>query len=118
MISNPTCKGKTSEAVMLAALVKLGESVLVPCGEDPYELALDERGRLVRIQCNTGHSRDGCANCASQRALLTAAQRRAYRQLTIAALGLDLPSLARHLRNRRLQRVPELRRVPRIDIAA
>jgi hypothetical protein len=30
MIANTTSKGKTSKAVILAALVKLGKSVLVP----------------------------------------------------------------------------------------
>jgi len=60
MISNPTSKGKTSEAVILAALVKLGKSVLVPWGEERYDLALDEGGKLVRIQCKTGHIRDRC----------------------------------------------------------
>ena len=60
MIINPTAKGKTSEAVILAALVKLGKSVLIPWGEERYDLALDEGGRLVRIRCKTGHIRDGC----------------------------------------------------------
>src|SRR5947207_473641 len=58
MISNPTGKGKTSEAVILAALVRLGKSVLIPWGEERYDLALDEGGRLVRIQSKTGHIRD------------------------------------------------------------
>ena len=61
MILNPTSKGKTSEAIMiLAALVRMGKSVLIPWGEERYDLALDEGGRLVRIQCKTGHVRDGC----------------------------------------------------------
>jgi PD-(D/E)XK endonuclease len=60
MISNPTSKGKTSEAVILAALVRLGKSVLIPWGEERYDLALDDGGTLVRIQCKTGHIRDGC----------------------------------------------------------
>ena len=60
MILNPTSKGKASEAVILAALVKLGKSVLIPWGEERYDLALDEDGKLVRIQCKTGHLRDGC----------------------------------------------------------
>jgi hypothetical protein len=51
MIPNPTSKGKTSEAVILAALVKLGKSVLIPWGEERYDLGLDEDSRLVRIQC-------------------------------------------------------------------
>jgi hypothetical protein len=60
MIANPTSKGKTSEAVILAALVKMGKSALVPWGEERYDPVLDEGGKLVRIQCKTGHIRDGC----------------------------------------------------------
>jgi hypothetical protein len=60
MISNPTSKGKTSEAVILASLVKLGKSVLIPWGEERYDLALDDDGKLVRIQCKTGSLANGC----------------------------------------------------------
>src|SRR5215475_3402561 len=60
MISSPTGKGKASEAVVLAMLVRLGKHVLLPWGEERYDLALDEGGALVRIQCKTGHLRDGC----------------------------------------------------------
>jgi PD-(D/E)XK endonuclease len=58
MILNPTGKGKTTEAVILATLVKLGKSVSILWGEERYDLALDEGGRLMRIQCKTGHIRD------------------------------------------------------------
>ena len=60
MIPNPTSKGKTTEAIILAALVKLGKSVLIPWGEERYDLAVDEGGRLLRIQCKTGVLRNGC----------------------------------------------------------
>jgi PD-(D/E)XK endonuclease len=60
MITNPTTRGKIGEAVILAALVRLGKHVLLPWGEERYDLALDEGGKLVRIQCKTGHIRDGC----------------------------------------------------------
>jgi|SRR5579864_1605620 len=60
MISNPTSKGKTSEAVILAALVRLGKHVLVPWGEERYDLAIDDDGRLMRVQCKTGTLRNGC----------------------------------------------------------
>jgi hypothetical protein len=49
---------------------------------------------------------------------LTAAQQRAYRQLAIYSLGLDIATLTRQLRARRLQRMPELRIVPTSDRAA
>ena len=60
MRANPTSKGKASEAVILPAPVRLGKRVLMPWGEERYDLALDEGGTLVRIQCKTGHIRDGC----------------------------------------------------------
>src|SRR5438105_7224457 len=60
MITNPTTTGKIGEAVILAALVKLGKHVLLPWAEDRSDLALDDGGDLVRIQCKTGHIRDGC----------------------------------------------------------
>ena len=60
MIPNPTSRGKASEAVILAALVKMGKSVQVPWGEERYDLAVDEGGTLVRIQCKTGTLVDGC----------------------------------------------------------
>jgi hypothetical protein len=55
---------------------------------------------------------------ASHGAALTTGQRRAYRQLAIHALGLDVPTLTRTLRARRLERMPELRLLPPADIAA
>ncbi len=60
MISNPTSKGKISEAALLAALVKMGKHVLIPWGEERYDLAIDDDGQLVRIQCKTGALRNGC----------------------------------------------------------
>jgi hypothetical protein len=55
---------------------------------------------------------------ASRSVSLTVAQQRAYRQLAIAALGLDLPTLTRELRARRLQRMPLLQLLPPTDRAA
>jgi len=40
MIPNPTSTGKTGEAVILATLVKLGKSVVIPWGEERCDLAL------------------------------------------------------------------------------
>ncbi len=49
---------------------------------------------------------------------LTPAQRRAYRRLAIYALGMDIATLTRDLRARRLERMPEQRLVPTSDLAA
>ena len=54
----------------------------------------------------------------TEAAALTPGQRRAYRQLAIYALGIDISSLTQTLRARRLERMPELRLVPPADIAA
>jgi hypothetical protein len=62
MIINPTARGKRSEAKILSELVEAGRSVLIPWGEERYDLALDEGGRLVRIQCKTGILRGGCVD--------------------------------------------------------
>ena len=55
---------------------------------------------------------------SSDGAALTADQRRAYRQLAIHALGLDVATLTRTLRARRIERMPVLRLLPPADIAA
>ena len=60
MIANPTRKGKTTEAIILSILAQQGKAVLVPWGEERYDLALDDDGRLIRIQCKTGVLRNGC----------------------------------------------------------
>lgn len=58
------------------------------------------------------------AERAAARLPLNASQQRAYRRLAIAALGLDVPTLTRQLRARRLEALPELRLVPAADLAA
>jgi hypothetical protein len=60
MISNPTRKGKTTEAIILAILVGLGKAVLVPWTEERYDLVIDDGGKTTRIQCKTGVLRNGC----------------------------------------------------------
>lgn len=46
---------------MLAALLQLGKRVLLPFGGGArYDLAFDENGQLVRVQCKTGALRKGC----------------------------------------------------------
>jgi len=62
MIMNPTARGKRTEAKILGELALAGRSVLVPWGEERYDLALDEGGRLVRIQCKTGILHGGCVD--------------------------------------------------------
>jgi hypothetical protein len=60
MIINPTQKGKRTEAAILCVLDGLGKSVLIPWGEERYDLVVDEGGGFQRIQCKPGILRRGC----------------------------------------------------------
>jgi hypothetical protein len=63
--------GDISEAVVTAALLRAGKTVLAPFGDrSRYDIALDEDGKLVRIQVKTGWVSDGCLvfrTCSSTR---------------------------------------------------
>jgi PD-(D/E)XK endonuclease len=55
---------RTTLAVMMA-LRELGYGVLVPFGENTrYDLVIDDRTRLLRVQCKTGRLRDGAVRFA------------------------------------------------------
>jgi hypothetical protein len=60
MIPNPTQKGKRTEAAILRVRVELGKSVLIPWGEERFDLVVYEANRFQRIQCKTGTLRRGC----------------------------------------------------------
>jgi hypothetical protein len=52
--NNTTKKGEITESVTLARLVQLGYEWLIPWGHDHrYDIAIDDDGKLVRIQCKT-----------------------------------------------------------------
>lgn len=55
-------KGDRTEAVVLAALVKAGYTVLIPFGVARYDLAIDARSGtgIKTVQCKTGRVRKGC----------------------------------------------------------
>lgn len=51
---NTKTVGDISEAMVLAALVRVGKNVLIPWGDNlRYDMAYDEGGKLIRIQCKT-----------------------------------------------------------------
>lgn len=54
--NNTSRKGEITESVILAKLVQLGYECLIPWGHDHrYDIAIDDDGKLVRIQCKTAH---------------------------------------------------------------
>ena len=67
--TRPCDRGNQSEGAVLAALLKLGRTVLVPYGRTcSYDLVIEDAGRFVRIQVKTGWLRDGALafNACSQ----------------------------------------------------
>lgn len=63
----PSEIGERSEAAVLAALVCAGKHVLLPFGEQRrYDLAYEEGGRLVKVQCKTGWLRKGAIEFRTQ----------------------------------------------------
>ena len=52
--NNASRKGEITESMILARLVQLGYECLIPWGHDHrYDIAIDDDGKLVRIQCKT-----------------------------------------------------------------
>jgi hypothetical protein len=57
---NTATKGEITECMVLARLTQLGYKCLIPWGHDHrYDLAIDDDGKFVRIQCKTAHYRKG-----------------------------------------------------------
>ena len=57
---NTTKKGEITEIMVLARLIQLGYTCLIPWGHDHrYDSAVDDDGRLVRVQCKTVRSIEG-----------------------------------------------------------
>lgn len=53
--------GNVTEAMVLAALARLGKRLLVPFGQGQrYDLLIDEGTKFVRVQCKTGKLKSGC----------------------------------------------------------
>ncbi len=52
---NPKAKGEVSQGQILAALLRKGEIVLTPFGDNQrYDLVVERDGAFIRVQCKTG----------------------------------------------------------------
>ena len=61
MPKNTSKLGNQTTGVVLASLIKAGKAVLLPFGDgSQYDLAYDECGQLVRVECKTAVYRQGC----------------------------------------------------------
>lgn len=57
---NPKAIGERSEGQVIARLLKLGKTVLLPFGDNQrYDCVIEELGSFVRLQCKTGRIQDG-----------------------------------------------------------
>jgi PD-(D/E)XK nuclease superfamily protein len=58
--NHPVDVGQRSEAAILAAFVERGFEVWLPWGTNHrYDMVLEVRDRFLRVQCKTGHVRNG-----------------------------------------------------------
>lgn len=58
--------GEVSRWQLIAMLTRRGKQVLLPVGDHfRYDLALDEEGTILRIQCKTGRLRNGAIRFAT-----------------------------------------------------
>lgn len=61
--NNTATKGEITECMVLARLTQLGYRCLIPWGHDHrYDIAIDDDGKFVRIQCKTARylKEQGC----------------------------------------------------------
>ncbi len=87
-------KGNVAQAQILSKLVSLGRSVLVPFSDkERYDLAVDDGGKLVRIQVKSGRLRNGVIifNTCSQHRVTWA--RNYYSEAEIDYYGVYCPDL-------------------------
>ena len=57
---NTTQIGTATEGAVLAALLRMGKTVLIPFGsQQDYDLVMEDNGSFSRIQCKTGRWRQG-----------------------------------------------------------
>jgi hypothetical protein len=89
---NSSAIGARTEGIVLGALIRQGRKILLPFGDgNAYDMALDDDGRLVRVQCKTASYQSGCVvfdTCRQRRDL----SRMSYRGL-VDAFGVYCPPL-------------------------
>jgi len=65
-MQNTKALGEITEGVILAHLLKRGEVVLLPFGNNQrYDMVVDRSGLLIKAQCKTGRLRQGAVSFRS-----------------------------------------------------
>ena len=90
-------KGETSEGIILAALLRQGENVLIPFGYNHrYDLVVDRDGRFIRVQCKSGRLVSGGAVVAFNACSTNQrGERRAYTEKEIDMFAVYCPAIDR-----------------------
>src|SRR5580704_16771418 len=66
--------GNRTAGIVLAALLQAGQRPLLPFGDGhPYDIAFDDGGRLMRVQCKTGKLIKGASRHRSGAAVASTA---------------------------------------------
>lgn len=79
-MKNPKAVGERSEGMVLAALLRAGNVVLQPFGDNQrYDLVVDEDGKFIRIQCKTARLVGGVLRFAACSSATRGLKKRDYR---------------------------------------
>lgn len=71
--------GEKTEGIILAQLLKMGRTVLLPFGNNqPYDLVVEEDGQFIRVQCKTANYKNGCIVADVSRRSTINGKRRSY----------------------------------------
>lgn len=74
-----TGKGNSTEAMVLAALVRSGKTVLLPFGDGcRYDMVIDDAGKLYKVQCKSGKLKKGTITFAACNVQRDTQKRRSY----------------------------------------
>jgi hypothetical protein len=66
IMRNTSDVGEASRWQIIAALARRGKQLLLPVGDHlRYDLAIDDEGTILRIQCKTGRLRNGAVRFAT-----------------------------------------------------
>jgi hypothetical protein len=90
-----TVAGNRTEGAVLAALIRTGRTVLLPFGGGHrYDLAYEEDGRLVKVQCKTARLKGGSLKFNTASVDLLTRTRRTYHG-QVDMFGVFSPDLIR-----------------------
>lgn len=78
-LKNPKAIGEYTESVILSKLLSAGYAISIPFGNNQrYDMILDDGEKLIKAQCKTGSTIDGCVSFATCSRSTTTGERKSY----------------------------------------